>query len=333
MAESKTPVLPLRREDCYLVAEHLSLLEVTCNLQNPPPDKVLRNQMALRRYAAGDVICQQAEPGGTGFYLLRWEDAIILRKSQIARWRKKLTSPSQPEIIDTTRAQLAAAEADVAEIEAELATPSSLPRLAATAHVVVNGQSQPEKPEPGFVNKLKSKLFGDKSRSSRTLPEIASDGPADIDARTYSMNCYQGEVYGEMSCNLGTPRAATIVAANTCLIMEFTPAFLQAVQLDPAYRQVVDGHYRRRGLIPHLRHLPGLEDATAATLQQVAQHVEFEVLHPGEAVCRSNETASAAYLVRSGVAVAGAESHGEVAPHHVTDWAALCRALVDEAKH
>ncbi len=327
MSANNANLLTLRREDTFLIAEHLALLEITSNLQNPPADKAMRNQMALRRFTPGNIICQQADPGGTGFYLLRSEDALILRKSQIARWRKKLTSPSQPEIIDTTRAQLAAAEADVLAIEEELNSGSGKPRLAATAHVTGAQTATPQQEGGGFVSKWKSKLFGGKEASRPRA--IASDGPADIDGATFTMNCYQGEVYGEMSCNLGTPRAATLVAAANCLVMEFTPVFLQAVQIDPGYREVVDKHYRRRGLLPHLRSLPGLQDADEAKLQRIAQQLEFEVIQPGQAICHTNQPATAAYLVRSGVAVASAESDGAIRPHHVTDWAALCRAIVD----
>src|SRR5438128_841901 len=85
----------------------------------------------------------------------------------------------------------------------------------------------------------------------------------------------QGELFGEMSCMYRTPRSGTVVAARDCYMIELMRNILDALQKDPAYKQMTDELYKKRVLQMHLQKLSLFRDLTPEQYAAIQKHVEL----------------------------------------------------------
>src|SRR5438309_11853675 len=80
----KPPAAPTPREgDEELTIPQVEQISLFKELSSAPKLQSLPGTVILRRFKPGDVICRQAEPGWTAFYILKAEDLLELRRAQL----------------------------------------------------------------------------------------------------------------------------------------------------------------------------------------------------------------------------------------------------------
>ncbi len=86
-----------------------------------------------------------------------------------------------------------------------------------------------------------------------------------------------GELFGEISALTRTPRTATVVAANSCELLEIRwQGLRELIRRDPALRQHVDALYRENSLRVQLRETPLFSRLSDESIAQLAEHTQFE---------------------------------------------------------
>ncbi|MBI5759508.1 MAG: cyclic nucleotide-binding domain-containing protein [Planctomycetales bacterium] len=307
----------LRPGDERLTAEELAACSLFTGLKKLPPFKKLPGSVVLRRFRAGEVVCEQGEAGATAFYILRPDDIVRLRESQFAAVTQVLDTRRRGELTDELdrrfRDQLTAdLERRASDLWREVDSISrQTPRVplppegegTVSAQPVVTAKLLVDL-EGGRRRSLLSRLVGlFRGKSVREpLPEsIPIDGPTDIDTKSLTAKMYAGELFGEMSCVNRAPRSATIVVDQDCYLLELLRNVLDILHGDAGYQQRMDDVYRRRVLESHLRRLSifrELSDAEFARLKQSVELVEFK---SGATIFEEGQPSDCFYVIRSGL--------------------------------
>ncbi|GIW92114.1 MAG: hypothetical protein KatS3mg110_0155 [Pirellulaceae bacterium] len=263
--------------------------------------------LVLRRFRPGEVICRQGEPGNSAFYLVPAEDMLKLRRYQLEH---------APEDLPQERRRRW--QQDLAQLEA-------LPH-GAERPVVARAYLFFEEREP----KRSWWRFWSGRRPSSKLPEtIAVDAPVEIATASRTADLCEGDIFGEMSCLMFTPRSATIIAQRECFAVEFLRSVLDSLQREESFRQQMDAAYRQRVLDSHLKRLQFLSDVTDEELSFLRPHVELEVRQPGEVIFEEGDPPHAAYIVRSGFVQIVQNLEVSLKPRHIPRLPAFCQRLCE----
>jgi Fe-S-cluster-containing hydrogenase component 2/CRP-like cAMP-binding protein len=308
---------PERRDsDIEVTAEQLLKTSLFASLKQKPTLDRFPGYVRLRRYAAGEVICRQGEPGNSAFYLLTAEDVIALRRGQLA---------ARP---DGSEADVMRQE--IADLETRLeqdAAPGSESRRAATAYLAVARPTRPRR--VGLLTRLGRRLTGGPAPAPRRPQPlyIPMDGPTAIAYDSRQAALYEGEVFGEMSCLQRTPRSATVVADRDWYALEMLRNIFDTLYKDAGYRARTDDAYKKRVLEMQLRNLPLFADLSDEQLDVVRREAELVSFEAGEIIWDEHDRSDSMCVIRSGVVRVLTDVSHLLRPEDVADAARLCAAL------
>jgi CRP-like cAMP-binding protein/Fe-S-cluster-containing hydrogenase component 2 len=249
-----------------------------------------KGAVALRRYRAGEIVCEQGEAGWTAFYILRDADIRRLGVPSLAedesdeaplahRGSSVLSAPS------VTIEQLLLSQRAGSRVKAQLTiTPAAAARAGSN---------------PDLLGRVR-KLFVSKKRRAKAIPVDASAEAAQTDGGTLAGRLREGELFGEMSCFNHTPRAATVRAIEDCYMLELMRSVLEDALDNQDFRRALDQVYRKRVLETHLAAMPIFEHASPEALDALRRGAELITFSPGATIFREGDPADAMYYVRLG---------------------------------
>jgi Fe-S-cluster-containing hydrogenase component 2/CRP-like cAMP-binding protein len=143
------------------------------------------------------------------------------------------------------------------------------------------------RPEPrGALERLKALIHRNEESAASSERVISTLG--------------EGEVFGELSCLYHTPRTATVRAVRDCYVVELLGHVLRLLLESKSFGQTVDAIYRRRGLVPMLRAIPGLANAPDEAIDLLRRRAEAVSRPPGSMLFAEGDEADAVYIVRTG---------------------------------
>jgi len=296
--------LQARTGDNVIDARELRQFDLFRRMKNGVSIEKFPGSIILRRYAAGEVVFQQGQSGGTAFYIPSAEDLV-----RIEALEKGQEPPENP-VVDPKRDR---------HILSALIIPST------------------KKPRP---RGLFQRWFGVRSSSQKgsnaKLSAIPNDGPSDIDFQTREAPLYEGNLFGEMSCISFMPRSATVVTRVACRLLEFNRNVFDQVRDDKNHQEQVEKEYRRRTLDTHLRQFELFKDLNESQIQLLKDNVSLEIVPPGKVICEEGEKWSDSdpldvFIVRNGVVQVIVNASLSVRSEDISDWAELCRQI-GEAK-
>ncbi len=272
--------------------------------------------LRLRHYKEGEAICLQGEQGWTAFRILTADDYRAIRgladgsKAKTARAASMYLQSQAAEATDkalkdkiTKDAKERAALADKYEgwlrelkpfLEILPADPGE-GNPGPAAYVYVDGGAQAAAPKGLF-----GWLWG--STPTRKKPRVINiDAPTVVDYGTRKAEMPDGALFGEWSCQYGTPRSATIVAAREIYVVEMLRNILEFVLKDPTYQKETQEAYRKNVLDSHLASLSFLASLTPEQIQEVRAGAELKSYRDGEVVFDRGEPSDCLYIVRRGI--------------------------------
>lgn len=328
----------LRPGDERLTAEELAACSLFTGLKKLPPFKKLPGSVVLRRFRAGEVVCEQGDAGATAFYILRPDDIVRLRESQFAAVTQVLDTRRRGESTDELdrrfrdlatgdlerRAAELKRETDRLKQSSPLAPREDQPNSQAASNPEsktvgdsANLSRSERATQPVVTAKLLVDLEGGQRRRGllsrlvglfrgkavrEPLPEsIPIDGPTDIDTKSLTAKMYPGELFGEMSCVNRAPRSATIIVDQDCYLLELLRNVLDILHGDAGYQQRMDDVYRRRVLESHLRRLSIFRELSDAEFSRLKQSVELVEFKSGAAIFEEGQPSDCFYVIRSGL--------------------------------
>ncbi len=285
-------VLEPRENDIPQTSEQYLQLSLFAQLGRKPSLDKYPGTVKLRSYRKGETICRQGDPEAyTAFYILTADDLF-----QVRRWQLEEAPGSSQQELRAEVEQLAQ------QAQRLKAAPADDARR--TAAMVFLNITPPA--------------------SDRTIP---IDGPVALTGGNLRAPLREGELFGEMSCLLRSPRSATIVAVRDCLMIEMLRNILDQIIKDPKYKARADEIYKKRVLDLHLRNLPLFEGLGEKEYAEVRQAVELVSVEPGELICDENERSDSFYIVRSGLVKVLKNVSALLHVDEVRDWPALWARL------
>ncbi len=325
MAKQLMPRAELEARDSDLHPSDEQYLELSlfAKLKRKPTLDKFPGAMVVRHYKKGDVICRQGEAGWTAFYILTSEDALKLREAQLQ---------ALPAGRDGERKAL---QYEITVLRQRMerlakAPPDDEQRVAATVYLAV-ARNKPSARPAGAGLLRKFGLGPAPGEAARNLENktiyIPIDGPVTLNYDSLRASLQEGELFGEMSCLLRTPRSGTIVARRDCYMVEMLRNILDAIQKDPAYKAEADKVYKKRVLDLQLRKLSLFSDLNDQEFALIRDSVELVSVEPGTLICDEHERSDSLYIVRSGLVKVMKNVSSLLHRDDVTDWKALCAGL------
>lgn len=250
--------------------------------------------LKLRLYRKGETICRQGESGWTAFVILTGDD---LRNLPIERDRlmtelpDKITKAKQTNKLEEAETL----EATLAELKQKGATlPKPLPGEGPAATVYVDST-------PAVTPTFFERWFG-KGLVGKNRPRVINiDAPTVVDYGTRKADLPEGALFGEWSCQYGTPRSATIVAARDCYVLEMLRNILNFVLKDEKFKAKVKQNYVSGVLQNHLAGLSFLADLTQEQLAEIREKVGLESYKDGQVIFDRGDPSDCLYIVRRGL--------------------------------
>jgi Fe-S-cluster-containing hydrogenase component 2 len=306
--------LRARAGDIPLSPERYLQLSFFARLTKKPALERYPAALRLRRFRKGERICRQGEAGWTAFCALTGADVLALGDELLQA---------------AGRGERAALGEELRRLgqrrEAPGAAASAAGRVA-TVHLAL-GRSR-EAPAPGLLGRLGRAFFGGPPGPAAARPRyIPIDAPrhAEYDSRQAAL--YEGELFGAMSCMVGSPRAGTVVADRDWYVLEMLPHILDLVQRDDGFRAEMDRTYKEHVLAHDLRRLPIFSDLPDELVALVRARVELVRCKLGEVICDEHERCDGLYIIRSGLVKTVQNTSYALSPGDVLDWPGLCARL------
>ncbi len=269
--------------------------------------------LILRRFRKDEVICRQGEAGWTAFYALTAADVAALEGPIRATAREKQ-----------------AAEAEVADCRRR-AEEKAPPLDVVTVHIAL---ARPREAGGGVLSRLLEKVRLKRRQPGAPQPKlIPIDAPRNAGYTSRQAKIKEGELFGEMSCKLGSPRSGTVVADRDCYLLEMLRNILEEVEADEGYQKEMDRVYRERVLENQLRKLSIfdlLDDEEYERVRQAVgpEQVELVRCKVGDIICDEHDRADGLYIIRSGLIQAVKNRSDLLSIADVKDWKVLCRELL-----
>src|SRR3954447_15564060 len=311
--------LEKREGDINLLPKHYLQLSLFAGLRKAPDLDKFPGSLVIRRLRRKDELFRQGEPGWTAFYILTLEDVLTMRKLQLEITREP----------DRRRAL----QDEITQLEAALASRGDLPedhpdRRAATVYLA-SLKKRDVRQTTMMLERVKSRPSAPiKNRENQTVYiPVGYAGPQTVSWEAGKVPLMEGELFGEMSCLMRTPRSATVVAHRDCYIIEFLRNILDKVYRDPAYKKKADEVYLKRVLEMQVRKMPIFRDLTPKEFEEVRSGVELESFEPGDLICDEHDRSDCMYLVRQGLVKVMKNVSFLLATSDVADWVALGETL------
>lgn len=314
-----------RSGDLRLSSEELLSISIFSGLKVANLDR-FPGTVVLRRYAEGDIVCRQRDPGWTAFYILKTEDLAALREASSSMGAELATTAVPVDVLakaDAAAATLGESHPDLGvldepakrrradEVEADDADLARLLRGAADAESLraraVVSLAVPRKnahadADDGWFSRTLRGVFGVARREARAAPSlIPIDGPVDLVADNPVAKLHEGELFGEMSCINRYPRSATVRVTHDCYMVEMLRNILELLQKNKAFSEQMNAVYRRRVLHGHLRALPIFAGVSEEFLCRLADRVELIEKQPGEVIFEQGAPSDSMFVIRIGM--------------------------------
>jgi Fe-S-cluster-containing hydrogenase component 2/CRP-like cAMP-binding protein len=290
-------------------------------------EKIPRS-VVLHRYRAGEIICRQGAPGWTAFYILTPEEVAAYRRvpRQMLEADAAERAKVQAELdvlcaVSPDDKKLASLADKVSKLVESCATWAEYTRFIEAAipeqHLETGKDEEPlltarvylalprtdPKPSEDVYSRVERFLMGTGPVEELPRPKyIPVDGPCGIDYESREGQLYAGQIFGEMSCMLRTPRSATVVAARDCYVLEMLRNVFDRILADNAkLRERIDRDYRARVLELQLRALPILNVLDERLMTRVRQEAELVEYPAGHLLFDEHEPPDGMYLIRGGI--------------------------------
>ena len=327
------PRLEPREGDDRLEAERLfrlpslALLGANTRSKLEAQLKKYPGSVVLRRYAEGNVICEQGEPG--------WSAFILLTIADLRAYRDTLILPGGSEGGAKARAL-----GEVEEVIKKWLAPDEVSKRwpksdagLALAEVHLAAPRPMAEPE-SWTRFIRRKLFGGRAKTVQKgeppRPSwIPIDGPRDLDYESRLDAMYEGELFGEMSCLDRAPRSATVVALRDCYAIEMLRNIFDLVRKDAAYETKLDEIYKNRYLRLHLREIPLLNRLSDENLDAIRDKIDLVNVMPGDLIYDEHDAPDCMHLIRRGTVKVMKGVSALLAPAEILDGKAVLAALRD----
>jgi Fe-S-cluster-containing hydrogenase component 2 len=180
----------------------------------------------------------------------------------------------------------------------------------------------------GRLRRRLARWFGSRPKSNEPAPiSIPIDAPTDVDFETQQAPLHEGELFGEMSCRIGAPRSATIVADRECYMLEMLRNIYDQLQKDAAYKARSDEMYKQR-LLQFLRKLSIFTELTDAQFVMIRDKIDLITFDPGQIIYDENERADSMYIIQRGMVRVLKKASVLLGSEHIRDWKKLTAALI-----
>ncbi len=174
------------------------------------------------------------------------------------------------------------------------------------------------------VARMKSFLLDDgqdKRAEAHQRKFISIDANVDLPMTKPIAELGPGELFGEMTCRTFQPRSATVIALESCVMVEMLRVILDMLvgnrQVSEAskatskvkaptfkgtsFKAQLDEKYRERSLETHLRSVPLFAGVGDEFITYLKEKVELVSYNQNDVICKEGEEADAFYLIRSGM--------------------------------
>lgn len=239
-------------------------------------ENTARGGAVLRRYRAGDVVCEEGDFGSTAFYILSGRVEVTINHP-LAQLR-------------TSRAGSGALRRGVARLKrmtSFLVRDADAPRDPESKQFIPVDASVDLPRDRPIAELGAGEIFGE--MTCRTFQPRS----ATVTARE---DCTMVEMLRVILDLLSGTRAVSEEHKKTAKLTKYA-----TFKGSPTFRKMVEDKYRERSLVQHLRSVPmfaGLDDAFLEELKTSAQLVSHA---PGDDIVTQGEDADAFYLIRTGM--------------------------------
>jgi Fe-S-cluster-containing hydrogenase component 2/CRP-like cAMP-binding protein len=303
--------------DEQLTVLELGTLSLFNSIKKVPSFGEYPGSTVLRKCAPKRVLCNQGESGASAFYILSTEDVLDLRIHQVACLNSVLRgTPVDPEDAHPKFSLLSRPELEALRLSFEQEIDSLMERL----HVLHDPDQAAVRDELLTVAKVKLFISGEDNRPKVGLLQrvaawfkrpakvekksqefIPIDSMISLDAKTLEAGLQEREVFGEMSCQDGALRSATVFAEQPCYILEFLRNILDMLDEDEEYKKKSDEIYRQRVLDKQVRRLSVFKDLTDEEFQNLRPRLDLKRFSAGTIIFDEHEESDCLYLVRRGL--------------------------------
>ncbi|NKB63516.1 MAG: 4Fe-4S dicluster domain-containing protein [Gammaproteobacteria bacterium] len=206
-----------------------------------PLTGIVRNDMRIGVCERGDILVREGDYGNSAFLVLEGSVAVIL----------------PPGLSDQARGNT---------------VPDKLGWLEAARHYFQRARYPEVRPPGGKFNTQGTALRG---KDSKTLVYLKDP---DAIKRLHRVVILQaGELFGEVAALARTPLNSTIFAEEPVKVLEIRWQGLRDLRrYVESFRQQIDGLYRERNLVTHLKEINLFSHLSDTQLQKVAQSTLFE---------------------------------------------------------
>jgi Fe-S-cluster-containing hydrogenase component 2/CRP-like cAMP-binding protein len=309
--------LETRPTDVPFTDETLAKISLFAQLKRKVSLDKYPGTLVVRRYRAGEVVCSQGEAGWTAFYCLTTADVLALREAELQ------AAPADGR-------QARALRTEVEALRQRVARPEPAPRRVATFYLTLASPAPARR--QGLIERLVRRWRGEAEPVDDAAPaSIPIDASTTIDLETRQAAIVEGDLFGERSCQYGTPRSATVLADGECYLLEMLRNILDQVQKDPAYKARLDDMYQKQVFQLHLRKLSLFADLTDEQFDAIRERIGLRSCGPGEVIYDEHERSDDVYLIRTGLVRVVKKASCLLAQDQVRDWKRLGTALRDGA--
>jgi Fe-S-cluster-containing hydrogenase component 2 len=313
--------LDARPSDVKFTEELLLKISLFAQLKRKPSLDKFPGSLVLRHFKKGETICRQGEAGWTAFYILTTEDVFemfraLLQTTEPGAERQAYQRQAQDQV---TRLAWLKDQPDNPEL-----------RKLATVHLMMARPAPPTRTE-SFWSRLIRRSATRPSSSEPSPVSIPIDAPTDVDFETLKAPLHEGELFGEMSCRIGAPRSATIIADRECFMLEMLRNIYDQLQKDAAYKARTDEMYKQRRL-QSLRKLSIFAELSDAQFVMIRDRIDLLTFDPGQIIYDENDRSDSLYIIQRGMVRVLKKASVLLGLEHVRDWKTLTAALVAAEK-
>lgn len=267
-----------------------------------PLTGILANDARVRRYSSGEIVVRQGDYGNSAFFVLRGKVKVLLENVDEALLGRRVPR----------RKSLWSA---LTQLWTNPATPELRHR----------GEDDPQ-PHKSAVAANTDSIDSVSTIFLQDVPNLLGS--------LHTQAIMEGDLFGEIAALTRTPRTATIIADESCELLEIRWQGLRDIrQRSPELKQRIDTLYRERSLDAHLSATPMFAHLSKSELGEVAKATEFQThgnydwnvsykkvkeMEPAERlryeplVAQEGHYPNGVYLIRSGFArVSELYNHGE----------------------
>ena len=234
------PSLESREVDWILSQPPFSLMDPKRFPKTSRLEDIIRNDMRILRYQAGDIVLRRGDYGSSAFLVLTGEVRVVLDK--IALGPQPQTLPEKPSLLKALSDSLKHWKVPEFRRIAQLA----------------------DEPAPATA----IRHVDNRPRLFLQDFDVILDG-------VQSEPIGSGGLFGELAAMTRSPNNFTVVAMKPCVLLEIRWQGLRLLRRDPIFKEQLDTRYRAVSLQSHLRECPLFEYLPQSDLDRIAGATEL----------------------------------------------------------